>query len=108
MRPAARVLALCCTPELHLVARQVLERVSHSTLRCPNIDMYSAASEGNSGSNTLLINLPPYSSEEPGKRELDDWLDTSRAALIRSGYGPAMRNAIPAGLISLQQQSTVE
>ena len=84
----------------------VLERVSHKrSLRCP-IDMYSATHSDATGGS--VISLPFYPSEDPSRREHDDWLGSSRSILVRGNYSAAMSGSIPHWLLSLRQQSTVD
>ena len=71
--------------------------------------MYSANanSEVNGGLTSSVINLPPFPSEDPSKRELDAWIDHVRAGLTRAGFGAAMRGEDPLHLLSLKQQSVM-
>ena len=69
--------------------------------------MYSASNNSDHGLSfnaTSYANLPVFPSEDPTKKELEDWLDSASTALLRAGYGPAMRNEDPPSLIPLTLQ----
>ena len=64
--------------------------------------MYSAITDSFNASNVSTVaSLPKFPSEEPSKKDLDDWLDVAGAVLTRAGYGSAMRDETPPHLIHL-------
>ena len=66
--------------------------------------MYSADTNDLTGSSvaTSTAILPKFPSEEPSKKELNEWLDTSCAILSRTGHGPALRGETPPGFHQLK------
>ena len=57
--------------------------------------MFSAITDSFNTSNVSNVaSLPKFPSEEPSKKDLDDWLDVAGAVLTRAGYGSAMRTFI--------------
>ena len=68
--------------------------------------MYSATHSDATGGS--VISLPFYPSEDPSRREHDDWLGSSRSILVRGNYSAAMSGSIPHWLLSLRQQSAVD
>ena len=64
--------------------------------------MFSAITDSFNTSNVSNVaSLPKFPSEEPSKKDLDDWLDVAGAVLTRAGYGSAMRDETPPHLIHL-------
>ena len=68
--------------------------------------MYSADTNDLTGSSvaTTTAILPKFPSEEPTKKELNEWLDASCAILSRTGHGPALRGETPPGFHQLKFQ----
>ena len=68
--------------------------------------MYSAFPHGvDVGVKTA--DLTEYPAEDPTRAQLEDWFDRNVPALVRSGYGPAMRGDHPGALLPLAAAAEV-
>ena len=68
--------------------------------------MFSALSH-NVDVGVKAADLSEYPAEDPTRAQLEDWYDRNVPALVRSGYGPAMRGDHPGALLPLAAAAEV-